>query len=150
MKFITISLTFLVLSTRLIHASTRLTETLDHDVRSKIPDEFIRSWEDLMVPNNKYCAQESEFDEKHIPNIFEKMDMSKKKLPCFAKCQYQRLEFMNSENKFDIQKMAQKISGLTEDIAAHCTHKFSEEEDLCNKVLSIIKCNVNLIAKKDM
>ncbi|XP_031347843.1 uncharacterized protein LOC116174161 [Photinus pyralis] len=144
MKFVAVCLAlYLMLSPSLTGA-----EDLDPDAESKLPKEVIKSWENLMVPNMEHCIAESGIDPKRVPDIFGKMDMSIAHLDCFTKCHYEKLGFMDSDHKFLPKLMAEKISGLTEDIAKHCTRKYENEENVCDKVLSVVKCNINNIAKK--
>ncbi|XP_031347856.1 uncharacterized protein LOC116174166 [Photinus pyralis] len=144
MKFFAVYLALcLVLSPSLTNA-----EDLDLDVETKLPKEIIKSWENLMVSNMEHCIAESGIDPKRVSDIFGKMDMSIGHLDCFAECHYKKLGFMDSDHKFLPKLMAEKISGLTEDIAKHCTSKYKNEENVCNKVLSVVKCNINNIAKQ--
>uniref|UniRef100_A0A1Y1MAQ0 Uncharacterized protein n=2 Tax=Photinus pyralis TaxID=7054 RepID=A0A1Y1MAQ0_PHOPY len=102
----------------------------------------------MMAPNNEYCVQESGINPNRVRDIFEKMDMSIDRLDCFARCHYQRLGFVDFEEKFYPKVMASTIHRLSEGIAEHCIHKFKQEKNFCQRVLLIVKCNLNLIAKQ--
>ncbi|KAK5647666.1 hypothetical protein RI129_002558 [Pyrocoelia pectoralis] len=111
--------------------------------------ELTQSWNELIVPYRRVCSQECGMDE--IENVFSNGPLAETKdLKCFAACGYRHAGFLDTENNFNTKAMVENIRGLTEEICETCVNKYKNDENLQDKILAILNCNINLIFKKEM